>query len=187
MSEADVQRAVKQEIARLAKGSTVQKHLFLDLEDTVIAPVMEGWFNTHLINTVKVKRFIAEFKPDAVHLFSFAIWDETQKAGFKLGTQSILEQELGIKLNLIPMVDVEIKQACCSVRGLFPDRVDFNDMSDFWGKHEAFRLFVRHLFRNAKNGEHVIDVALLDDAVINESFEWPDLQITGRILNIDTL
>lgn len=164
-----------------------RRHLFLDLEDTVITPVLDGWFNTHMINVPKVKNFIAEFKPDAVHLFSFAVWNAAERERFNLGTRPMLENCLGIKLSGVPTVDDEIIPACCSVMGLSVTTVDFSEMSNFWGKHEAFRLNMRHMFKNTHTHDVDTEVVLLDDCVINENFEWPDLRIKGRIINIDLM
>ena len=158
--------------------------LFLDLEDSVITPVMNGWFNTEVINATKVKTFIAEFKPDYVNIFSFAIWNEKEKKQFELGAKPMLEQALGITLSYVPTVDDDILPSCLKVMGITSNTTDFADMSAFWGKQEAFRLNVRHIF---KSGRVPVEVVLLDDAVFNENFEWPNLQVKGRVLNIDQL
>ena len=163
------------------------RHLFLDLEDTVITPVLDGWFNTHMINVAKIRKYIADFKPDSVHLFSFAIWNQEELKRFNLGTRPMLEHSLGIKLAGTPTVDEQILPACCAVMGMSHHAVDFQEMSNFWSKHEAFRLYMRHLYKNTHT--HNVDtvVALLDDAVINEKFEWPGLRLKGELVNIDEL
>ncbi len=167
--------------------STV-RHLFLDLEDTVITPVMDGWFNTHLINKQKVKGIMSEFKPHFVHLFSFAVWNQAEKLRFDLGTRPMLEESLGIKLCTAWTVDDDIIPMCCKVMNLGNGSVDFQEMSNFWSKHEAFRLSMRHTFRDThRHPDLDVEVMLLDDAVINETFAWPDLKIKGHILNIDNL
>ena len=160
------------------------RHLFLDLEDTIITPVVEGWWRTELINVAKIKAFMAEFKPDFVHLFSFAIWNRNEDVGFQAGTRPLIEEGLGVKLTWCPIVDDDILPSCMKVLNLAPGTMDFSDMSDFWGKQEAFRLFMRHTFRS---GSTPVEVTLLDDAVYNETFEWPHLQLKGRILNIDQM
>lgn len=165
---------------------TATRHLFLDLEDTVITPVMDGWFNTHIVNSEKIKALIAEFKPDYIHLFSFAVWNKLELTRFDLGTRPQLEKHFGIKFSTTWTVDDDIIPMCCSVMGLGQGSVDFMEMSNFWSKHEAFRLSMRHHFKGVRNHpEASVEVMLLDDAVLNESFEWPDLKIKGRIINID--
>jgi hypothetical protein len=53
------------------------------------------------------------------------------------------------------------------------------------GKHDVFKLSVQHLFQHSwANWQQEAEVTLLDDDVINENFEWPDLQAKGRIINI---
>jgi hypothetical protein len=163
------------------------RHLFLDLEDTVITPVTEGWFNTHLINVEKVKAFIAEYKPTHVHLFSFAIWNVAQRDRFNQGTRLMLERALGITLSLVPTVDDDIIPICCKVMGMGREAVDFSEMSNFWGKQIAFKLCMQDMFKHASKHDVDTEVVLLDDVVFNEHFFWPDARVRGRILNIDQL
>jgi hypothetical protein len=164
------------------------KHLFLDLEDTIITPVMNGWFNTELINLQKIRKVIAEFQPDQVHVFSFAIWNERELKGFNDGTRRMIEEALGVKLIMVPAVDDQIIPACCSILKIAASTVDFSDASAFWGKHEAFRLFARSTFKYTWAAWEIdTHVLLLDDAVFDEKFEWPDLHITGEIRNIDAM
>lgn len=162
------------------------RHLWLDLENTIITPVAEGWADAQMINVQKVKAFIDEFKPDHVHLFSFAIWNEWELARFNDSTKSMIERTLNIKLNTLPRVNEDIIPACCAVTGMMLSEVDFSQVNMYWGKHQAFRLFLMNYFKTIKNHDGVtVEVAFLDDDVINETFEWPDLRVRGRILNID--
>lgn len=179
-----MKRALISSIHGNSHAEDVLRHLFLDLEDTVITPVVDGWFNTHPINAEKIKAFIAKFQPHFIHIFSFAIWNQEELKRFNLGTRPMIEQALGVSLSHVPTVDDEILPACISVAKLHHACVTFSDMSDFWGKHEAFRLNMRHMF---KSGQVKVEVALLDDMVYNEAFEWPDLKVKGHILNIDQL
>ncbi len=161
-----------------------KRHLWLDLEDTIITPVQNGWFNVQLINVQKIKAFIEEWKPNFMHVFSFAVWDEQQLLRFNMGPRPRIEDALGMKFSAIPTVDGEIIPTACSLLGISPDAVSFQDASDFWGKHESFRLNMRHLYRN--NTEEV-EVAFFDDAVFNEEFYWPDIKVRGRIILMDPL
>lgn len=167
---------------------TIRKHLFLDLEDTIITPVTEGWWCTELINVQKIKDVIAEFQPDVINIFSFAIWNDMELESFNKGTRPMIEQALGRTLSAVPRVEGEIIEACCNEMWLARERVDFIDLNHFWGKHEAFRLNMRHLFKNAwDKWQQETVVMLLDDAVMNENFEWPDLHIKGMIKDITKL
>lgn len=165
------------------------KELWLDLEDTVITPVINGWYNTELINIEKVCRFIDEFQPDYVNLFSFAIWNQQQRHGFDHGTRPMLEQAIGQKLNLVLNVDDDIIPICCKEMRLGPGSVDFQEMSNFWGKQGAFRLYMRHHAKCLKRPGNSLHAVLLDDVVFNEVILWDDLECTATIsqLNIDRL
>lgn len=149
-----------------------------------MTPVLNGWFNVQFMNIDKVRTVIKEFQPDVVHIFSFAIWDQQQLNGFNTLLRERLEKALGVKFSVVPTVDDDILPKCCKVVGIQRDTVSFLEMSDFWGKHEAFRLFMRSTFATMQP-DIAADVMLLDDSVINESFTWPDLRISGRIFNIE--
>jgi hypothetical protein len=161
-----------------------QRHLWLDLEDTVILPVINGWQNTEVINIDRVKAFMSEFKPHVVNVFSFAIWNHQQLSLFNRDARPALESALGVCFSLVPTVDDDILPVCTKMKNLGNDSVTFSDMSDFWGKQEAFRLYIRDLYKS--NSTHV-KVAFLDDAVYNEFFNWPNLKVKGQILNIDEM
>lgn len=163
-------------------------HVFLDLEDTIITPANEGWHKTELINVKLIKDFIEKFQPDIINIFSFAIWDQHQLQLFNTHSRPMIEDALGITFSLIPTVDDMILPACCEIMKINKSLVDFSEMCSFWGKHEAFRLFTRSLFKNTwKDWGQATNVALLDDAVINEVFHWPDLKVSGSIVNIDSI
>lgn len=165
-----------------------KKQLWLDLEDTVIHPVTNGWGNTQLMNIAQVKEFIGEFKPDELHIFSYALWNPFELRQFNHSVRSFLEERLGLPISLTPLVDDEIVPGCCRVMGISPERVTFSDASDFWSKQEGFRLFMRHLHSNTwKETGVAVDVVLLDDIVIDETWVFPKLHLSGRTLNIDTL
>jgi hypothetical protein len=161
------------------------KHLFLDLEDTIITPVTTGWHNTELINVALIRKHILDLNPDFIHIFSFAIWDERELGLFRKHCCPMIEQALGIKISNVPTVDDDIIPACCDIMGLSRSTVTFDDVSSFWSKHESFRLWCRRKFINRAFSE--VKVVLLDDAVINETFSWPDLGMTGEIIRIETL
>lgn len=154
--------------------------LWLDLEDTIITPAVNGWMNTQIINAEKIKLCMSDFSPTSVNIFSFAIWDQFQLKSFNMGTRPMLEDFLGMKLEIVPTVDDDIIPACCKVMNLSPTTVDFQEMSDFWGKQEAFRLFMR-----SRKFETETSVVFLDDVVEEENFAFPNLKLSGTILNID--
>ena len=151
--------------------------------------MVNGWFNTELINTQKIKDVLASFQPHSINVFSFAIWDQRQLDGFNRGTREMIERKFGIQFNLVLTVDDDIIPTCCRQMGIEPSTVDFNEMSAFWSKQGAFRLCMRHHATNHRrhNPSLPLHVLLLDDVVYNERMVWPDLQTTIEQRNIDQL
>lgn len=168
-----------------AVGPARARHLFLDLEDTVITPTAEGWHQSELIwgKLEPIQAFIHAWRPEQVHLFSFALHTLDDLVSFNKWIRPRLENALGMPLVWTPLTDTDILPACCSVKGLRARTVDFSDMSAFWSKQDAFRLFVQHW--SAKKGHPGIDAVLFDDMVLDESFEFPALALRGRLFNID--
>jgi len=165
------------------------RELWLDLEDTVITPVVNGWFNAELINVEKVRDVIRAFAPHRVNIFSFAIWNPQEREKFTHATRHRLEEALGVKFNLVLNVDEDMIPICCREMGMQPSTVDFNEMSNFWGKQGAFRLCMRHHAVNHRRHHPnlPLHVLLLDDVVYNETLRWPDLQTIVEQRNIDQL
>jgi hypothetical protein len=150
---------------------------------------MEGWFNTHMINVEKLCRFIAEFQPDRVNLFSFAIWNDEQRKLFNMGTRPMLENSLGITLNLVLAVDEDMIPICCREMGMSSEAVDFAEMSNFWSKQGAFRLCMRRHAKNLKRHGNSLHAILLDDVVFDEVITWNDHECSAVVsqINIDRL
>lgn len=161
------------------------RHLFLDLEDTVCTPILNGWQHSSLININihKIRKVIAEFQPHHLHIFSFAIYDAQDVAQFDLHMRPQLEQALGLPVTSVGVLLTDIRQRCCESLSLAPSQVSFSDMVEFWGKQLSFRLFVRSLFSDAP--PHTCNqVMLIDDAVLPEEFKFPDIALEGKIVNI---
>jgi hypothetical protein len=163
------------------------KHLFLDLEDTVITAIETGWADTELMNIEKVKTFMAEFQPDFVHIFSFAIWHEEDLASFEWSIRQRLEKALGVAIHSVPMLDTDILKACCNSKWIAHEVVTRREVIDFWGKQDGFRLFVRNKLAKHASTHIVTDVVLLDDMVEHEEFAFPAQGLRGRILNISEI
>lgn len=163
------------------------KQLWLDLEDTIITPVVDGWWKTEIINLDKILKVIRAFEPDVINLFSFAIWNQEQLRLFNEGTLWMIERVLNRTIDLKPTVDDDIIPAVCNIMGISPQLVDFSEMSAFWGKQDAFKHFIRSRFKNITKHDRKLDVILLDDMVFHEEFNWPTLGIQGRIININEI
>lgn len=166
----------------------VRREIFLDIEDTVVTPVINGWHNFEVINLEKIRDVIASFEPHAVNIFSFAIWDQHQLKLFNAHCRPHLERLLGVTFNLVLTVDDDIIPTCCNQMGIV-SLVDFSEMSAFWSKQGAFRLCMRHHAINHRrhNPNLSLHVLLLDDVVYNERMEWPDLKTTVEQRNIDQI
>lgn len=160
------------------------KRLFLDLEDTIITPVMSGWENTEVINIVEVKRIIDIFRPDVVDIFSFAIHNEKEKELFNKYCRPMVEEAIGVKLNIVPTVDKDIIKACAEQKRMAPSKIDFSDLSDFWSKDLAFELWCRQKFKNI---DYPTQCVFLDDAVRNTYFKSLDGAHEAYVINVDEL
>lgn len=160
------------------------RHLFLDLEDTVVEPVTHGWESPKLINVDKVRTFIAQVNPSAVHIFSFAVATPDDVAQFEKHIKPVLEADLGVAITHCPTLFGHIIPACCAIKHLAKDKVTLEDVCDFWGKQGTFKLYAQNMF---KDSSVPVEVVLLDDAVVDEDFNFPSLGISGWVRNVDFL
>lgn len=159
------------------------RYLFLDLEDTVIEPVTHGWLQPKLINVEKVRAFIAQVKPNAVHIFSFAIATKDDVTQFKEHVKPLLEKALGVAITYCPTLFEDIVGACAAHRNLAAGTVSLEDICDFWGKQGSFKCYIQQVFK----GKGKTEVVLLDDAVLDEDFNFPSIGVSGWIRNVDKL
>lgn len=157
------------------------KILFLDLEDTVITPVTNGWWDFEVINKTTISQVIEDFKPDKIELFSFAVHDQKQKSLFEKHTKKYIQDILKIELSLVPTVDEDIIPACCKQKGLAPSCVSFMEAGDFWGKDLAWWLYLQQNYSHHSS----LQALLLDDALKTQKFETSN--ITAHCINIDEL
>lgn len=152
-------------------------HIFLDLEDTVIAPVLNGWSNAELINFPKIKFMLEELNPtyhlQEVSIFSFAIHNDYELSHFNTFVAPALRKELGITaFSRIPTVDGAIRTACARSMRLHSERIDFSDLVDFWGKGRAFQDYIRYNYDRPNCVPQTF--VLIDDAVQNETLILPN-------------
>lgn len=162
------------------------KHLFLDLEDTVISPVVSShstsWADTELINCDKVKNFIAQYQPDYLHVFSFAVWNPEDLASFNWSVRPRLEKALGMEFSTVPLMDTDILEACCNRKWLKSEEVSRKQVIAFWGKQDAFRLYTQQKYGSPEGPMQ--EVVLIDDKVTSEEFLMPGLRLRGRLIEI---
>lgn len=158
--------------------------LFLDLEDTVITPAMEGWHLCELINIDKINAFIKKHQIEIVNIFSFAIHNQREKELFIKHNRSMIENALGMKLFEIPTMDDNIIPACCREKGIHQSTLDFADVVSFWSKDLSFILFLKDKF---KNNKHQHEIFFLDDAIVDMNFSFPNQNFNAQCFNIDEL
>lgn len=159
-------------------------HAFFDLEDTVVTPNVDGWHTVELINGALMREYLGTIRPHASHVFSFALHDSHQRNLFNTHARGMIERELGVAFSFVPTVDEELLPICCKMKNLHPQRVDFLDITSFWGKQEVFRMFVRHMFGTNPQDRPHVKCVLFDDSVINEKFEYPDLNLSGEFIYV---
>lgn len=161
------------------------KHLFLDLEDTVVTPNLGGWRSVEFMNNhlELVSRLIDEFKPDTVNVFSFAIDDEKDLDDFQTNCGVFLEKRLGFKFTIVPHM-LQIQQVLAEVKGL--SSITRSDINDFWNKQLAFKdwlIWNQRTHLRARIPVPVIEAHFLDDTVTVEKFEMPGLSLKALIEN----
>jgi hypothetical protein len=149
--------------------------------------VINGWGDFEIVNRQKILSVLRHWNPDHVHVFSFAIHDEDNRDRFNKWCRPHIERAIGRQFELVPTVDGDITAACAAQMRLHPSTVTFRDLIDFWGKGRAFEDFARIHFANTHKHGIATQLMFLDDAVMNKEFSFPDLNITGSILNIDQL
>lgn len=159
------------------------KTLWLDIENTILSPVVEGWHASVPMNIVRIQNYIETYKPDRLGIFSFAIHTDHDRNSFKLNWNAYFLNKLGMPFAYIPNIE-QIKKHCCSAMRISPDRVEFSNMCDFWSKQLAFELYVQGFSKGNVDEQHH---TLLDDAVVHKTFAFPKLNVSGQVLNIDKI
>lgn len=167
------------------------KHLFLDLEDTVITPNIQGWRAVDFMNNNidLVKNIITEFAPDTVNVFSFAIDHDEDQVAFMKDCGVFLENNIGCKFTIVPHME-HIRKVLCDINGLTVGAVPREEICTFWSKQRAMRdWLVWNQKQHKKLGTPLeeIEVFFLDDTVETELIELPDLKIELMMENPQTM
>lgn len=158
------------------------KELWLDLEDTVITPVEEGWSSSWLLPYCQVlAEHLAAHPIDKLHVFSFAIHTQEDVAQFDQWIRPHLEKVLGMPISCVPTVQDDIIPACRAVTGINGE-LPLSDVVSFWGKAGAFKLWIKWLCQTGRN--EADKVVLIDDAVWTELCHWPDWNLQVDVIRI---
>jgi hypothetical protein len=130
--------------------------VFLDLEETIVS----SWADPVFVNVEKIDSFLHNHRVREIHIFSFAIDNETDKNVFEQsGLKKAIEDKLNVTIASYPSTQ-EIMNACSSRTGNHFELFEFKSL---WGKMRAF-----HDFCNAKFSG--CECWLLDDVVQNTLF-----------------
>lgn len=131
----------------------MKKILFLDLEETIIPSFGEFFIPDHW--GACIRSFIKNTSPDEVHIFSWAIYNQTDVDTFN-DEAEYLEEELGTKFSKIYTIEemISLVAKYCGIRVL-----DQDDFFDYYSKERILFDLVTHGWLP---NSHII---LLDDAV----------------------
>lgn len=162
-------------------------HFHLDLEDTVIEAMTSSSFQYASLldgNIRRIRKYLSRYLNPQLHIFSFAIWNDSDRQSFKAHLQEHLERQFGLRIYNIPTLE-EIKTWVAARRKLHKDKLSLSDMIDFLGKGEAFRDYIHQLHTTLVDSSlfHV----LIDDSVVDETWAWPKQHVQGQLININSL
>jgi hypothetical protein len=138
----------------------MNKLVFLDLEDTLIKSAFVITLNNiEFCNTEFIKETLLKEGTNKVHIFSFAIRDNSDKRIFEEKFKKPLEEHFSIEI-----------LSCLSVEEIMKDVFEFNSIefeeSEFttiWGKLRAFHDYCNNNFTYT-------DCLLIDDTVPDSTF-----------------
>lgn len=145
----------------------MNKVLFLDLEETLV----KSWHDPVFCNTDFIKDIIEKEQTNQVHMFSFAIIDESDKKIFEDQFKKHLENHFEIEILSWMSID-EIMKEVFQFNGIVFEKFEFTTM---WGKLKAFHDFCRNKFEDT-------ECILVDDIVPNSIFEITDKNLIIRTI-----
>ena len=146
--------------------------VFLDLEETVI----NNWNDGLLVNTTRVREFLASQGATQFTVFSFAVWDKKDQQDFERLHRRALERALDCRVVACPSV-ADFQRVDTELTGVHFDSV--TDYISIRGKVGAFTNWARF---------HGLAHALLvDDVVPNVDILDRDTGGVIRFVNVDSL
>jgi len=148
-------------------------NVFLDLEETVL----NNWEDGLLVNTDKVRDWLAGLNVTQVHLFSFAVWNDKDKDHFTHTYKPLLEKALGVTFVDAPSVE-DFMDADREVTGVRLDSLF--EYCQLRGKVDGFRSWCKLHFDKQHN-------VLLDDVVPNATWHDTDSGLKLQYVNVKDL
>lgn len=149
-------------------------NVWLDLEETVFES-WDCWWNS--MNTRKLVTFLRANNVERVGIFSFAVYNETDKTTFNSLMKNSIQQELGVEIISVLSIE-DIISIYWKKRGV---RIDQHDVLHLIGKQQAF-IDVMTLTAEPDSDSVLID-DVVDDVVVTNQTK----SIKIRTLNVKTL
>ena len=170
--------------------SAVNTTLYLDLEGTVI----KGWDDQVLMNSSRVRDFLdsnPDIDRDDVRVFSFAIYNDKDKAEFVRDIKPMLERRLGVTITQWHSVqDMALRtQQLTGNRFLDSDTMGGHGISEYIalvGKVNAFLDWVVYEV-GSEDGPGSARVVLVDDIVPMRTVLDHTLGLQVDYINVDKL
>ncbi len=164
--------------------SAVNTTLYLDLEGTVI----KGWDDQVLMNTSRVCDFLdsnPDIDRDDVRVFSFAIYNDKDKAEFVRDIKPMLERRLGVTITQWPSVqDMALRtQQLTGNRFLDSDTMGGHGISEFIALVGKVNAFMDYVVYDRVPGRYV----LVDDIVPMRTVLDHTLGLQVDYINVDKL
>jgi hypothetical protein len=148
------------------------KKVFLDLEETIINSWNDKLFLHHVD---KIRKWLDKNEIKEIHIWSFAIWDESDKQHFV--TSRLMEDiETALGRPIISYYSVEEMQTKVEYyEGMIYDcRTEFMQIN---GKRWSF---IKYCLGSHKDCECI----LIDDAVPNQTLIDHDKNLTIQLINV---
>lgn len=148
--------------------------IFLDLEETVI----DSWQSGLLVNSHKVRDFLADQQVSNVTIFSFAVWNDEDQKTFAKEHQRSLQKALDTHVAECPTVQ-DFMQADTRLTGVHWH----GDVTEFITLRGKMGAFVNWCKLHHPNHNCV----LVDDVVDNVDIVNRDTGTTIRFINVGSL
>lgn len=148
-------------------------NVFLDLEGTIIS----SWGENFLVNTHKVREWLASLKVNKVHVFSFAVYNEQDRTVFEKRIKPYLSKALDVVFLDCPTVEDFLAAEFAVTKVRWETLYEFSTVR---GKVDAFYSWCKYHY----DGKHNI---LLDDTVPNAVWEDKDTKLKLEYVNVNSL
>lgn len=138
--------------------------VFIDLEETLVDPVNNGWANARLMDMNQlsnIKEILLKYKASSIDIFSFALATKFDQQAFNVFLKDRIELVLTVKINSV-ITHSEMMRKC----GYEHSSEHGNHLSSLMkiGKRNAFLNFCKSLLVSD-------EFILIDDSVMDETVE----------------